>query len=323
MLHNGEDNVATPRTLLVTVPGMIDDSDLEPLRAETEVVYHEVAGVSEDTLVSLCAGYDYLMLNYDVIKKLSPQFYMQATVRKLKAVSVDITGMDWASPESAVAEGIHLMNIPHYSTESVAETYLAEVLLHSRQRHLAYVDLLHGRPYQERKGINLAGHTAGVIGLGSIGSRVAELLEHIGMDVVAWNRTPRQPYRLVSLAELFDTSQVVCICLKTVREGDDRNVGIVDAELLQRSRDTIVINLANRDLVNHDAMAHALRGGQVAAYSVEHSTELESQFAGIEQVHLPPANSWLSDESLQMLREVWVRNILDAIDGRYPNLVRR
>lgn len=306
---------------MVTIPGMIDNADLAPLREVSDVTYRESSAVSEEELAALCAGFDYLMLNYDVIKHLSPSFYEHGSVRALRAVSADITGMDWASPEAAHLAGVPLLNIPHYSTESVAETYLAEVFLHTRQRHLAYVDKLKGRPYKERKGINVLGKTAGIVGLGSIGCRVGELLANLGMDVIAWNRTPKDTFRSVSLAEMFESAQVICICVKTVREGEHRNVGIIGTGLLSRCRNTVIVNLANRDLVDNAAMLDALQNEHVAAYSVERSDELEALFAAFEQVHLPPSISWLSDESLQMLRHVWVRNILDALDDRYVNLV--
>jgi glycerate dehydrogenase len=301
---------------------MIGDSDLEPLRQLGEVQYHETDHVTEEQLAELCAGFDYLMLNYDVIKQLSADFYGHDNVRRLRAISADITGMDWASPEHAEKNGVKLLNIPHYSTESVAETTLAEVLLHSRQRHSAYVDQIRQRPVEGRKGINLAGRRAGVVGLGSIGTRVAELLSSVGMEVAKWSKTPREGHRYNSLEDLFASSEVICLCVKTVREGADVNVGMVNSALLERCQNAIIVNLANPDLVDHDALAANLESGRVAAYTVEHSAEIEARLGGFDQVHLPPHNSWLSDESFATLRTVWVENVIEASEGRFPNIVR-
>ena len=296
------------RTLVVTVPDMISEEDLAPLRERSEVEYREFGKVAEADLASLCAGFDYLMLNYDVIKHLTPGFYADSHVQSLRAISADITGMDWASPESARDSQVRLLNIPHYSTESVAETIVAEVLLHARQRHLAYVDEIKGRPIEARKGINLLGKTAGIVGLGSIGARAAELLGGLGMEVIAWNRSERPGFRCVTaLEELFQQSHVICLCLKTVREGAEANVGVVSVALLQHCSGAIVVNLANRDLVDNTAMGDALRSGAVAAYTVERADDVLEAFKDLEQVHMPPSNSWLSDDSLQMLRHVWVR----------------
>ncbi|HEX9986339.1 MAG TPA: NAD(P)-dependent oxidoreductase [Thermoanaerobaculia bacterium] len=317
-----------PRTLVVTVPEMIGEADLAPLREVSDVDYKEVASISERELATLCDGYDYLMLNYDVLPtvgnfKLTEGFYATSAVRSLKGVATDITGMDWSSPKGAASNGVLLLNIPHYSTESVAESVLAEILLHSRQRHSAYIDEIRGRAVEARKGINLLGRTAGVIGWGSIGSRVAELLKAIGMNVVIWNRTPRPGLQTVSLETLFDEADVICVCLKTVKEGDAPNTGIVSGDLLLRCHGTIVVNLANAALVDHDAMVEALRDGRVAGYSVERSAALiNSPLAKEDGVHLPPSNAWFSDESLETLRSTWVGNVISAIQGNPQNIYR-
>jgi phosphoglycerate dehydrogenase-like enzyme len=216
--------MALPKTLIVTVPGMIGEEDIKPLRAVSDVTYDERESMSEAELAASCEGYEYLMLNYDVVPtvgpvKLSDDFYRNQHVKALKAIATDITGMDWASPNSAVQNGALLLNIPHYSTRSVAESILSEVLLHSRQRHRAYMDQMRGETPQDRKGINVLDRTAGIIGWGSIGERTAELLGAIGMNVIAWNRSPREGVEQVSLETLFERSNVICVCLKTVKEG--------------------------------------------------------------------------------------------------------
>src|SRR5262249_22544939 len=158
------------------------------------VDYRELPSIAEVDLAKSCAGYDYLMLNMDVVPKsgslkLTENFYAHSSVRRLKTIAVDMTGMDYFSPKAAAAAGVMLQNIPHYSSQSVAESILAEILLHSRQRHLAYVDEIKGRLVEARKGINLLNRTAGIVGYGSIGSTVAGLLSALGMKVIVWNRS--------------------------------------------------------------------------------------------------------------------------------------
>jgi lactate dehydrogenase-like 2-hydroxyacid dehydrogenase len=317
--------MATSKTLVVTIPDMIGEVDLAPLKELSTVDYREMAKISEEELAALCEGYDYLMLNYDVVPtvgkfKLTDKFYSKPAVKALKAIATDITGMDWSSPKEAEANGIVLLNIPHYSTESVAESILAEILLHSRQRHSAYMDEIRGRTVEARKGINLLGRTAGILGLGSIGSRVAELLKAIGMDVIGWNRTPRPGFENVSLQALFDEADIICVCLKTIKEGGTPNTGIVSRDLLFRCNGAIIVNLANAALVDHEAMVEALASGKVAGYTVERSAAIvSSPLARQDGVHLPPPNAWFSDESLQYLRETWVANVISAIHGKPQN----
>jgi len=311
-----------PKVLVVTIPGMIGEPDLAPLSSRAHVEYRELSGVTEGDLARLCDGYDYLMLNYDVVKHLGDSFYDDPSVRQLKAISFDMTGVDWASPHSAARNGIPLLNVPHYSTDSVAESTLCEVLLHSRRRHLAYMDEIRGRDIQERMGVNIRDRLAGVVGLGSIGTRVAELLAGVGMNVAFWNRSPRPGRVLTPLEDLFASADVICICVKTVIDGPERNVGMIGEDLLRRCRNSIIVNLANFKLVDHDAMARSLSAGHVGAYTVERTPEaFGSAVAQFENVHLSNKDAWFSGESLETLRRVWTSNILAAIEGRMENRV--
>ena len=275
-------------------------------------------------MAALCSDADYLMLNYDVVKKLDEVFYSHPNIRGLNAISVDITGMEWANPHLARKHGVMLLNTPRYSTESVAESILCEVLLHSRKIHAAYRDLIKGKEPEARKGINLKGRTAGIVGLGSIGTRVAEMLSALGMSVLAWNRTPRLVPNVtqVTIEQLFEQSEVICLCLKTVKEGSSTTAGFVSENLLKRCRSgVILVNLASRHLVDHDALYTYLIEGRIAGYSVTRGEQTRAlQIAQLDSVSMPPANAWFSDESLQMLRQIWVGNIITAIAGTPQNI---
>jgi glycerate dehydrogenase len=310
---------------VVTIPGMLFEADIAELKKLGEVNYVERNDVTEDALAQISDGSEVLMLNFDVVVngcgELSAEFWSRPELSNLRSVSFDMTGIDWASPQAAKEKGITLQNIPHYSTQSVAESVLAEILIHSRQRHMAYVDEIKGRDVVGRKGINLNGRTIGIIGLGSIGSKVAELARGFNMSVIAWNRTPRPGIEMASIPEVFERSDVAVIALKTVKTGKDANTGIVGQEALQRARGVIVINLANRALVDEDAMASALKSGAVAAYSLDRNPDsLAGPLGSLENVHFPPANAWNSDESMDTLRATWVSNVASFCAGQPENV---
>jgi|SRR6185503_2282360 len=313
------------RTLIATIPGMIGDNDLIPLRKVSEVEYFESSSISETELAAKCAGYDYLMLNMDILPKknnlkLTETFYSSPNVKNLRTIAVDMTGMDYFSPKMAAAAGVMLQNIPHYSSQSVAESILSEILLHSRQRHLAYMDEIKQQKVISRKGINLVGRTAGIIGYGSIGSNVSKLLLSLGMKVIVWNRTPKSGIESVSLEELFTQSDVICIAVKTVTDGVEANVNMVGHDLLELCKGTIIVNLANESLVDSDAILKALSSNKVVAYSVEGSDNIRNILTGYSNIHFAPNNAWDSDESMQTLRDVWVKNVISVIDGSPQNV---
>jgi len=319
--------MSKPKTLIVTIPDMISEQDLVPLRERSDVEYFETSSISQSELAVKCAGYDYLMLNMDAVPKigdfkLTEAFYSHSNVRGLKTIAVDMTGVDYFTPKAAASAGIMLQNIPHYSSESVAESILSEVLLHSRQRHLAYVDEIKQQAVIARKGINLAGRTAGILGYGSIGSTVAGLLSRLDMKVIVWNRSSKSGVDMVSLEELFRRSDVICVTMKTVTEGVGANVNMIGADLLELCNGTIIVNLANESLVDSLAIKEALSKGKASAYSVEASGDTRNKLGSHPNIHFAPQNAWNSDESMQTLRGVWVANVVSVIEGKPQNVYK-
>jgi phosphoglycerate dehydrogenase-like enzyme len=317
--------MANPKTIIVTIKDMISDPDLTSLKKVSDVTYVERESVSQDELSKMVKGYDYLMLNYDVVKKLDGTFYSNTNAKNLKGISVDMTGMEWANPAVAKENKITLMNVPDYCTESVSESIILEVLLHSRKIHEAYLDVIKGSDPKDRKGINLKGRTAGVVGLGAIGSRTAELLNGLGMNVIAWNRTPKQlpGVKLISsIKELFSLSDVVCLCLKLVESGPSPTFKIIGADILKSSKaGLILVNLGSKDLVDHDAIYDPIKAGKIVGYSVTRGSSTKSlKIEEFDCVHMPPANAWFSDESLAELRRKWAGNIVAAIKGKPENI---
>lgn len=314
-----------PKTIIVTIPGMIDEVDLIPLRDLSDVDYFEFSSIGEEELAEKCEGYDYLMLNMDVLPKkdnvkLTANFYAHPNIRSLKSIAVDMTGVDYFSPNAAAAAGVMLQNIPYYSSQSVAESILSEVLLHSRQRHLAYMDAIRQESVSDRKGINLQGRIAGIVGYGSIGSTTAKLLACLGMRVLVWNRSLKEGVNISSLEEIFSTSDVICITMKTVTEGAEANVNMIDSKILELCKGAIIVNLANESLIESLAMKDALQNGRVSAYSVEASSRVRDELNNNLNVHFAPHNAWNSDESMQTLRDVWVSNIISNIKGQPVNV---
>ena len=309
-----------PKTISVTSAGMIEQKDLGPLKAVSDVKYHEVKSISEDALAKKCEGYDYLMINMDALPlqgkvKLSDSFYSKDSVKNLKMISVDMTGMDYFSPDAAEKNEVKLKGISDYSTESVAESVLAEVLLHSRQRHMAYIDLVKGKKQEARKGINLLNKTAGIIGYGNIGSRVGDLLKGIGMNVMAWDPFPKAGLEVHSMKKIFDKADVICVLAKTILEGKDSNVDLVDYELMKRSNGAILINLANPSLVSKDGLYRAIKSGAISAYSYqkEYGSDKKDKIDSLPNVHVCPPNAWDSDESREELKKEWMGNIIQDI----------
>lgn len=319
--------VKRPKVLLVTAPNMwgMTPGDLAPLRSVATVDVVETEKINETQLAQRCAGYDHLMLNMDPMPfpdpesmdKLTEKFYNHPGVRGLKTVNVDMTDGDFFNPKLAKRAGILLQTTPNAVTESVAESTITEILLHARGRHAAYTE-----DKTCEKGIDLKGKTAGIIGYGNIGRKVAAVLEALGMRVLV-NDINTKGIGSTSLETVFAESVVISVHVPAIQKGSNiSNIGMIGKKLLNLCTGTILVNLATDIIVDQTALVEAITAKKILGYSVESGRARTKKLEKIPQVHLSPC-SFDSDESRQNVKSIWIQNTISAIRGVPQNLWNR
>jgi D-3-phosphoglycerate dehydrogenase len=170
--------------------------------------------------------------------------------------------------------GVTVHTIKGYGDTAVAEHTLALIFACCRQLARMDRDIRRGT-WDQLEGVQLFGKTLGIIGLGGIGREVARLAKGIGMEVLAYNRTPRpDPHaRLVDLDTLLAKADVVSLNL--VLNDDTR--GFLDAARIAKMKPgVILVNTARGALVDEQALLDALRRGHIrfAGFDVYHSEPL-------------------------------------------------
>ena len=159
-----------------------------------------------------------------------------------------------------------------------------------------------------------------IVGLGNIGTRVAEIANGFGMNVIAYNRTLKnvEGVKMVDLETVFKESDFISLHIKTV---PGETEGMITKDLLNLCKESCFIeNQASRKLINNDDLAEALRNHKIAGYGATLNDSLKD-IKDIENVILFPSNAWISDESLDNLKNTWVNNLLEFEKGKYVNLV--
>jgi D-3-phosphoglycerate dehydrogenase len=160
------------------------------------------------------------------------------------------------------ARGVTVHTIKGYGDRAVAEHAIA--LMFACARSLARMDrAVRTGTWRPLEGMQLAGKTLGVIGLGGIGSEVARIARGISMEVIAWNRTRRDDASvpLVALDELLARADVISLNLALT----DETSGIIDrSRIAQMKPGVMLINTARGALVDEAALIDALRGGHIA-----------------------------------------------------------
>lgn len=189
-------------------------------------------------------------------------------LRLLSRVGIGTDNVDFAACARC---GLEVAYTPGASTEAVAELALGLLLDCLRGITRADGDVRRGA-WQRFIGRELAALTVGIIGLGRIGKRVAQLLQPFGCRVLANDLAPdrafarRQGVTLVSKAVLYRRSDIVT--LHTPLTPLTRGF-CGAAQLRAMPRGGILINTARGGLVDERALAAALRGGRLAAAGID------------------------------------------------------
>ena len=167
----------------------------------------------------------------------------------------------YMNPEELAAIGIEVHIIKGYGDTAVAECAFA--LMWTAAKGFAAMDRgMRAGNWLRTDGIQLTGKTIGLIGFGGIAAEMARLANGCGMEVLAWNRSPKSHpgVKFVELDELLARSQVISLHLLL----NDETKGFISAELIAKMRrGVIVINTARGAVVNEQAMIEALKTGQI------------------------------------------------------------
>ena len=171
--------------------------------------------------------------------------------------------------------GITVHTIKGYGDVAVAEHTMA--LVFACCRELARMDrAVRGSVWDPLESMQLKGKTLGLVGLGGIGREVARIARGIGMEVIAWNRSPRpdEGVPLVTLDDLLARADVISLHLAL----NDETRGLIDAKRLAQTKPgVILVNTARGALVDEAALLDALRSGHIrhAGLDVFHAEPLK------------------------------------------------
>jgi D-3-phosphoglycerate dehydrogenase len=253
--------LVTPRSL--TEGGLDAVRELDPLRHRGfELVSVQPGRLpTEDELLDVVPGCVAWLAG---VERISDRVLRAAT--DLRVISRNGTGTDSIDMAAAERAGVSVERAAGANAQGVAELTLALTLCALRHVSWTSAALREGR-WERSQGSELAGCTVGVVGLGAVGLRVAEVFATLGSDVVAHDPfVSDASLRLVSLDELLAMSQVVSLHCPASPDG---HALINASRLAVMARATVLINTARSSLVDDDAVLAALQDGSLAAYAVD------------------------------------------------------
>lgn len=242
---------------------------------------------------------------------------------KLRLLSIWGTGTDNVDLAAAQARGITVTNTPGVAASSVAEHALA--LLLAVARRIVQQDwAVRAGSWPRGDALVLQRKTVGVIGLGAIGRRFAELTRGIGMRVVAWSFHPKplDGIELVSLDELLSASDIVSLHVR-LSDKTERMIGHREFERMKPG--AILINTARGAIVNEPALIQALSTGRLAGAGLDvFSTEplpADHPITKLPNVVLTPHSAGITPEALEAGLQLAVSNVASFLAGCPANVV--
>ena len=273
-----------------------------------------------ETLMQWAAEAEGLMVR----AQLPPQIFDAAP--RLRAVVRHGVGLDMIPVDAATARGIPVANLPGSNTTAVVEYCLA-AMLHLR-RGLATIDgrlrsegWARSRPLADGS-TELGGSTCGIVGVGAIGGRVAQVAAALGMRVLGLTRRPESLPPGVEAADkqrLFSQADVVVLCCPL----NEQTRGLVDAATLRQMKShAILINVARGPVIETDAVLEALRAGRLggAAMDVHDKQPLTGEEAAFQAPNLllTPHVAGITDTSMRAMSEGAIATMLALLRGERP-----
>lgn len=305
-----------------------NDLSWEGLERIGEVTVYDRTRVKETVERALEA--DIVLTNKVVLRRAEIE-----RLPRLKYIGVLATGYNVVDTEAAREHGIVVTNVPAYSTMSVAQMVFAHLLtVTNRTEHYAVLNR-DGRwttsqdfCYWDTELTELAGKTLGIVGLGNIGSRVAEMARTFGMKVVAYTSKSADSLpagvEKRSMDELLAESDVVSLhCPLT-----DSTHHLIRRETLQKMKPTaILINTGRGPLVDEQDVADALTEKRLKAYCAdvlsEEPPKADKPLLHQANAYITPHIAWATKEARMRLIDVAVSNVKAFVEGNPLNVVNK
>ncbi|CAN5752331.1 phosphoglycerate dehydrogenase [soil metagenome] len=254
----------------VLVAEPLSEAGIAYLDGHDDVAVDTLTGLSPEDLIARIAPYDTLVIRSET--RVDARLLERA--ENLKVVGRAGIGLDNVDVAAATRAGVLVVNAPQSNVISAAEHTIALMLAQARNIPQAHNALVGGAWERSKwQGVELAGKTLGIVGLGRVGTLVAQRAGAFGMRLVAYDpyvagsRAAQLGARLAtSVAAVCEVADFLTIHLPRTQETE----GIIGKrELAVIKPGARIVNTARGGLVDEEALLQALEEGRVAGCALD------------------------------------------------------
>lgn len=290
----------------------------------------------DGSTVSLAQGFDAVIcfVNDNISEQVIDRLYAMG----VKLIAMRCAGFNNIDLSAAYGK-VHIVRVPAYSPEAVAEHTAALLMTSLRRVHKAYnrtrdfnfsIAGLVGR--------NLYGKTVGVIGAGKIGRAFIKICNGFGMKVLAYDKFPSSEAQaeFTDLDDLYAKSDIISLHCPLTSD----NAHLIDKDSIAKMKDgVIIINTSRGALIDAEALLEGIKAKKIGAACLdvyEEETDLFfedksghileddvlARLLSMPNVLITSHQAFLTEEALAEIAKTTAQNIIDFFEGRHiPNEV--
>ena len=301
----------------------IKQEKLEDLLAEIfkeqEITFYSDRKEDEDTLIERCKMADIIVLTNI---KLSKNVLEKCT--NLKYICVAFTGFNHIDMDYCNQNNILVSNCAGYSTNAVTELVFGLII--NIYRHINEHNLAIRNGAKTVLSANeMANKKFGIVGLGTIGTKVATIAKAFDCDVYYYSKNSRNKnFKYLELDELLQTCDIVSIHLA---QNEDTINLINEEKIALMKKNSILINTARGPIVNSVALAKALNDEKIKAagidvYEMEPPIDLSHPLLNCKNCLTTPHIAFSSYEALEKRAIIVKDNLIAYLNGKPINVIK-
>lgn len=240
-------------------------------------------------------------------------------MKSLRGISLSTTAYGWVPFNELATRRIPVTNVPNKSTVAVAEYDIMIMLTLLRKLPQVINNDWKFAYNHDQIGTEAKGLTVGIIGLGNIGRRLADLCAAFGMKVIYYSRSPKvSNYTSFSLDEVCQKSDVIFIT--TVADESTRNlIGKHQIDLMKPT--AIIVTPVDPIVYDKDYILKLVAEEKLGGFGYESESEKMGHHKG--NVFTAPEIAYYTEQTLENESRIMTDSMLSILEGNPKNVVNR
>ena len=242
-------------------------------------------------------------------------------IKNLKGICLSTTAFDWIDLKYCKENNIVVCNIPKYSTDSVAE-YAVFLMMCLAKKYPIQAKTDFKMDYSKYMlNTEIRNKTAGIIGLGTIGTKVANMCNALGMNIIYWNRSEKDNnYKRVNIETIFEEADFIFPTFAT----NEETKKLITDELINKMNGNALINVINnpREIYNHDLFIKRAEK-EVISYAFELYGNEKKMYEYKGNIMATAPYAFYTKEAIDRLVAIWCENIIALANDKPQNVVTK